>query len=233
MVLGLAGTTYGLVQAEMQRRKAEAALDAEVLAREQADAARVDAVNVASMMVQNLSLAYRMAGRADQVEFLFEAQVQVMEGAKGGHHPRTIVAILQLALILLDEDRWQEADRYFRDALQRYQALDPSLGAGWDFPQLFSRWISALEERSNFLDAEAILLLLLDYYQSHTSSAHAPMYRRMIGLYDSWHAAEPDKGYDTKAAEWRAKLPTEQDAVASDPPEGRRRVLGAEGKQEE
>ncbi len=33
----------------------------------------------------------------------------------------------------------------------------------------------------------------------------------VVDLYDAW--GKPDK-----AAEWRAKLPTEQDAVASDPP---------------
>ena len=34
---------------------------------------------------------------------------------------------------------------------------------------------------------------------------------RLITLYDSWHAAEPGKGYDANAAEWRAKLPEEVD----------------------
>ncbi len=33
----------------------------------------------------------------------------------------------------------------------------------------------------------------------------------LLKLYDAWD--KPDK-----AAEWRAKLPTEQEAVASDPP---------------
>ncbi len=42
--------------------------------------------------------------------------------------------------------------------------------------------------------------------------------KRVADLYDAW--GKPDK-----AAEWRAKLPTEQDAVASDPP--------AEEKQED
>ena len=32
------------------------------------------------------------------------------------------------------------------------------------------------------------------------------MVERLIGLYDSWDAAEPGKGYAEKAAEWRAKL---------------------------
>ena len=28
-----------------------------------------------------------------------------------------------------------------------------------------------------------------------------------VNLYTAWHEAEPDKGYDAKAEEWRAKLP--------------------------
>jgi hypothetical protein len=27
-----------------------------------------------------------------------------------------------------------------------------------------------------------------------------------VELYDAWNAAEPDKGHDAKAAEWRAKF---------------------------
>ena len=29
---------------------------------------------------------------------------------------------------------------------------------------------------------------------------------RIVALSDAWNAAEPDKGYDAKAAEWREKL---------------------------
>ena len=31
--------------------------------------------------------------------------------------------------------------------------------------------------------------------------------QRVVDLYDAWHAAEPDLGYEAKADEWRAKLP--------------------------
>jgi hypothetical protein len=27
-----------------------------------------------------------------------------------------------------------------------------------------------------------------------------------VDLYTAWHATQPGKGYDTKAAEWKAKL---------------------------
>jgi len=29
----------------------------------------------------------------------------------------------------------------------------------------------------------------------------------LVDLYTAWDAAEPGKGYDAKAAEWRGKLP--------------------------
>jgi hypothetical protein len=35
-------------------------------------------------------------------------------------------------------------------------------------------------------------------------------------LYASWHAAEPDKGYDAKSAEWRGKLIESQTATGED-----------------
>ena len=33
----------------------------------------------------------------------------------------------------------------------------------------------------------------------------------IVDLYTAWHAAQPGKGYDTKAAEWKAKLPKDTD----------------------
>ena len=32
----------------------------------------------------------------------------------------------------------------------------------------------------------------------------------LVDLYEAWHAAEPGKGYDAKATEWRAKLPKDK-----------------------
>jgi hypothetical protein len=40
----------------------------------------------------------------------------------------------------------------------------------------------------------------------------------MVALYEAWHGAEPDKGYDAKAAEWRAKSAAPEPADGSDPP---------------
>ena len=31
--------------------------------------------------------------------------------------------------------------------------------------------------------------------------------QHLVDLYDNWHVAEPNAGYDVRAAEWREKLP--------------------------
>ncbi len=36
---------------------------------------------------------------------------------------------------------------------------------------------------------------------------------RLVSLYESWDAAEPGQGYNAKAAEWRAKLPPDDEAT--------------------
>ena len=41
---------------------------------------------------------------------------------------------------------------------------------------------------------------------------------RLAKFYESWHAAEPGKGYDAKAAEWRAKLPPDDDETKEPTP---------------
>lgn len=45
--------------------------------------------------------------------------------------------------------------------------------------------------------------------QNITAPTHAAKtwaVNKYVELYTEWHSAEPDKGYDAKAAEWKAKL---------------------------
>ena len=57
------------------------------------------------------------------------------------------------------------------------------------------------EERA--LEAHAMLEAALGASHKRTTEVN----RQIVGLYDTWHAAEPDQGYDDRAAEWRARLP--------------------------
>ncbi len=84
--------------------------------------------------------------------------------------------------------------------------------------ELESNLVKYLLEGQRFAKAEPLLLAM--HAQIVESSNESPSkiqasIERLVSLFDSWHAAEPGKGYDAKAAEWRAKLP----AAGTDQPE--------------
>jgi hypothetical protein len=59
------------------------------------------------------------------------------------------------------------------------------------------------EGEAELLEAHAVFMDALGPDHQRTIKT----IRYLIDLYDAWHDAEADKGYDAKAAEWRAKLP--------------------------
>ena len=59
------------------------------------------------------------------------------------------------------------------------------------------------ESEQGSLEAYAIFEAVLG--ASHTRTTG--VIRQLVELYEAWHEAEPDKGYDAKATQWRAKLP--------------------------
>lgn len=64
---------------------------------------------------------------------------------------------------------------------------------------------------NRFREAEAALLPAAESLKASPPSPVATSLtgiaaHRAVRLYDAWHIAEPDKGYDAKAAEWRARL---------------------------
>ncbi len=86
----------------------------------------------------------------------------------------------------------------------------------WRIADVKSRLGESLVRQQRFRDAETLLLegyAVLEV-QSDMERANVRARRalqRVVVLYDAWDKPE-------KAAEWRAKLPTEQEAAASDKP---------------
>jgi tetratricopeptide (TPR) repeat protein len=82
---------------------------------------------------------------------------------------------------------------------------------------------AAFARQGRFAEAERLLLesceaLLQDARRPEprprNSSEHArDALRRIVELYDAWHAAEPHAGYEARAAAWRAKLAADEVAV--------------------
>ena len=66
-----------------------------------------------------------------------------------------------------------------------------------------------------FEQAEAELVEAQEILAAALGPAHArtlPMMRAFAELYDAWHAAEPGRGHDAQAAEWRAELASREDS---------------------
>ncbi len=93
-------------------------------------------------------------------------------------------------------------------------------GPSADRSELESNLVKYLLEGQRFAEAEPSLLAM--HEQLIGSSDESPSQtqasiERLVSLYESWHTAEPGKGHDAKAAEWRTKLP-EADEAAEPPP---------------
>ncbi len=137
----------------------------------------------------------------------------------GDDHWQTLNSKSNLALLLVDLGNAVEAEQLAGEAVV---AARETLGAEHWFHGVFlgkqGRALAALER---FDDGESALLAAHGILQTAVGDEHEQT-KRVVGylavLYDAW-------GKPEKAAEWRAKLPTEQAAVASDPP--------ADEKQEE
>lgn len=63
----------------------------------------------------------------------------------------------------------------------------------------------------NLLEAHPIYLQSLGPTQKDTLDC----VQAIVDLYTAWDKAEPGKGYDAKAAEWQAKLPSDKPAESS------------------
>jgi hypothetical protein len=73
-----------------------------------------------------------------------------------------------------------------------------------------TRYGSVLAELGRYAEAEAVLLEGHAVEESVAGALHertVRTVRELADLYTAWNEAEPDKGYDKKADEWRARLP--------------------------
>ena len=121
----------------------------------------------------------------------------------GDAAPKLFSAKLELARVLLEMDRDEEAEKEFRESYEgRKKVLEQD---HWHIRNAQSKWGGCLAKLKRFQEAEPLLLEAYEkmdppeIYQDRKTDARD----RIIQLYEAWHQAEPDKGFDQKAKEWQ------------------------------
>ena len=145
---------------------------------------------------------------------------EALEGRRrmlGDEHLDTLISIHNMAGLLRDLERFEEAVALGAEAVRGARAKLPPDD---DFRlAAVTRHGMALAAMQRHADAE---VEFLEAYEGFVMKRDLDKQRRaaeaLAGLYGAWHAAEPDKGHDASAAEWRAKLPTATSQPAMNQP---------------
>jgi hypothetical protein len=146
-------------------------------------------------------------GKLAEAEPLLRESMDKLRRVSGDDNPNTINAIINYGAELRSAGKLDEAEPLCREAVERTQRV-----FGKDHVRTGSARLAlgrVLTTQQRFGDAETEL------FEAHrifvTAKVVPPSYRTdstngLAKLYDAWNAAEPNKGYDSKAAEWRARL---------------------------
>src|SRR5262249_21229288 len=127
----------------------------------------------------------------------------------GQAHPITLSSTTYVALLLNEQKHFAEAAALLTKA---EPAARKATGAAGEraLAMLLTRLGKARTGLKEFQAAEANLLEARPIWvkprgEKHQDTRNCP--QAIVDLYAGWHTAQPGKGYDTKAAEWKAKLP--------------------------
>jgi hypothetical protein len=157
----------------------------------------------------------REQGRLTEAETLHREVLQVRRRTQPEGDPAIGSALVMLGSNLMEQGKHGEAEPLLRECLEiRRRALPEG---HWLIFNTMSVVGESLAGQAKFAEAEPLLLEGNDKLQENAQAIPEPVreqrlreaLERIVEFYDAWHEAEPGKGYDQKAAEWRAKLPEE------------------------
>jgi eukaryotic-like serine/threonine-protein kinase len=162
----------------------------------------------------SLSTALRDTNASAEAEPLLRETLELRTRKLGPGHPSTILDAQRLASTLLNLDRFQESVDVLKGPIEEAAKLPPADGARITPRLLVTRGLAraglaaASANPAEFAAAEADLLDAHARYSAaapSTESFIAQTAEALADLHTAWHKAEPDKGHDAKAAEWKAK----------------------------
>jgi tetratricopeptide (TPR) repeat protein len=161
--------------------------------------------------MHNLGKLLIEQNKRDEAETSFRLVVEKSGHALGQTHPITVSATTYLAGLLNDQKRFGEA-AVLLAAAEPAARKATSAASERALALLLTRLGKARTGLKQFEAAEANLLDARPLWVKTRGEKHLDTrdcLQGIVDLYTAWHTAQPGKGYDTKAAEWKAKLPKE------------------------
>jgi serine/threonine protein kinase/TolA-binding protein len=129
-------------------------------------------------------------------------------------HPTRLYTLQILAMLRRAQGRFAEAERFARESLD---GRELTLGADhWRSATARLRLGRIMTEQQCYPDAELALVaaeLVLSTNQAAPVVQRDQCAEALFKLYSAWDAAEPGKGYDTKAAEWFGRWTSKASAM--------------------
>jgi serine/threonine protein kinase/Tfp pilus assembly protein PilF len=171
--------------------------------------------------IDNMGVLFRDEKKFAEAEPYTREALEKFRRVLGKVHPDTLSSVYNMGALLQAEGKCADAEPLFRELLESQIKTLPA--GAWLIARARCCLGDALLGQNKFVEAE---LLLIDGYgglAAAKSTPRKPIDRlreaaeRVVQLYESWDKAEPGKGYDAKAAEWK----TTRDAIVPPTPVGR------------
>ncbi|UCE58267.1 MAG: serine/threonine protein kinase [Phycisphaerales bacterium] len=152
------------------------------------------------------SLLYLMGKHAEALPYFREA-LKGKRRVLGNDHPSTLISIHNLGRSLGKQGQLEEAEALGAEAVA---GVRKSLPAGHRRIGVFlAAYGKTLTLLKRYAEAEGALMEGQTILASQLGLAHRRTIKNMqalVDLYTAWHEAEPGKGYDEKAQDWRVEL---------------------------
>ncbi len=150
----------------------------------------------------HLALVCRLSGRVDEAEALEAEAADRREEHPLPRWAGKARALERIALRLEELGALAAAEPVWREVLANRAS---SIPGHWKLFDTMSRLGGTLTRLGRFAEAEPLLLEGYGSIDPPPEEAHHQLeaLARLIDLYESWHAAQPDAGYEAKAGEWR------------------------------
>ena len=165
-----------------------------------------DHINIANDL-QSLGLFFQTRGNLPEAQAAFRDSLDMNRRLIKGDHVNISASLNNLAFVLLARGDAPGAEPLAREAV----AMSQRLGGADSFPTANARLKlgRALAAQSRFAEAETELIeteRVLSIAKGVPPARRKQCIEDLVKLCESWDKADPAKGHDAQAAEWKTKL---------------------------